>query len=249
VPVFTKSDFLKVDSSNRSAEDEHPTTTIYTMASTTTDKSAGRVLLPPTINPTRYDLNFTPDLTNYTFSGITTIEVTTTNDVSGKEIVMHAKELCFASASFVVKSGSCEGKEEAVEINVNLKATTVTFNYQVRRFDGTDTRFESCFFVLATLPYVHLVLIVRSLYLWCTSQSRVKHRDCSWTVPTTTTLLAIVHRQTRDSSTTKWQASTEAATPTSTVSPKSWLQPSSKVSTPDVPSPAGMNLLGKQSLE
>eukprot|EP00970_Alexandrium_tamarense_P014381 scaffold4049_cov204-Alexandrium_tamarense.AAC.68 len=235
------------------------------MASTTTDKSAGRVLLPPTINPTRYDLNFTPDLTNYTFSGITTIEVTTTNDVSGKEIVMHAKELCFASASFVVKSGSCEGKEEAVEINVNLKATTVTFvfandipkeatlvltiNYQVRRFDGTDTRLESCFFVLATLPYVHLVLIVHSLYLCCTSQSRVKHRDCSWTVPTTTTLLAIVHRQTRDSSTTKWQASTEAATPTSTVSPKSWLQPSSKVSTPDVPSPAGMNLLGKQSLE
>lgn len=88
-------------------------------------KTAGRVLLPPTINPTRYSLHFTPDLANFTFSGVTTIELSTTKDVTGNEIKMHAKELCFASASFVVKGRS--EKEEAVEIRVNMKETTVIF--------------------------------------------------------------------------------------------------------------------------
>ena len=40
---------------------------------------------------------------------------------------MHAKELCFASASFVVKGGDGEKKKDAEEIHVNFKATTVTF--------------------------------------------------------------------------------------------------------------------------
>lgn len=40
---------------------------------------------------------------------------------------MHAKELCFASASYVVKNGSGEEEVLADEINVNMKETTVTF--------------------------------------------------------------------------------------------------------------------------
>lgn len=91
-------------------------------------KAAGRVLLPPTINPTRYSLHFTPDLANFTFSGVTTIELATTQDVTGNEIKMHAKELCFANASFAVK-GHAE-REEAVEIRVNMKETTVIFVFE-----------------------------------------------------------------------------------------------------------------------
>ena len=41
---------------------------------------------------------------------------------------MHAKELCFASASYVVK-GSSE-REDAVEIRVNMKETTVAFVFE-----------------------------------------------------------------------------------------------------------------------
>ena len=89
-------------------------------------KTAGRVLLPPTINPIRYDLKFTPDLENFTFSGETTIEVTTSADV-GNDITMHAKELCFATASYAVKGESGEEVHEVEEIRANMKATTVTF--------------------------------------------------------------------------------------------------------------------------
>ena len=89
-------------------------------------KTAGRVLLPPNINPIRYDLKFTPDFENFTFVGDTTIEVETTSSDVGKSIKMHAKELCFASASYKVKGG--DGTEHEVEeIRVNPKETTVTF--------------------------------------------------------------------------------------------------------------------------
>ncbi|KAL3801383.1 hypothetical protein HJC23_006993 [Cyclotella cryptica] len=96
---------------------------------TMSSKAAGRVLLPPTINPTRYSLHFTPDLASFTFSGVATIELATTKDASWNEIMMHAKELCFANASFVVK-GRTE-REEAVEIRVNMKETTVTFIFEM----------------------------------------------------------------------------------------------------------------------
>ena len=91
----------------------------------TTSKAEGRVLLPSYINPIRYDLKLTPDFENFTFSGHTSIEVTTSDGV-GSEITMHAKELCFASASYVVKGGDGQ-KCNAEEIRVNMKSTTVTF--------------------------------------------------------------------------------------------------------------------------
>ena len=94
------------------------------------NKAAGRVLLPLTINPIRYDVKLTPDLENYTFSGVTTIELSTTADVNTSDIVMHAKELCFANASYIVKgSGTTEIVHEAEEITINSKSTTVSFGF------------------------------------------------------------------------------------------------------------------------
>ena len=91
-------------------------------------KAEGRVLLPSTIVPTRYDLKLTPDLEAFTFNGDITIELTTSADLEKdcKEIVMHAKELCFISASFVVAGAAAV---EAEEIRDNKKATTVTFSF------------------------------------------------------------------------------------------------------------------------
>jgi puromycin-sensitive aminopeptidase len=97
--------------------------------STDKDKKAeGRVLLPSTIVPTRYDLKLTPDLEAFTFKGEISIELETSADLDGdcNEIVMHAKELCFISASYRV-SGNESPAVEAQEINDNKKATTVTF--------------------------------------------------------------------------------------------------------------------------
>ena len=93
------------------------------------NKAAGRVLLPLTINPIRYDVKLTPDLENYTFSGVTTIEVSTTADVNTSDIVMHAKELCFANASYIVKGGKDTTVHEAEEITINSKSTTVSFGF------------------------------------------------------------------------------------------------------------------------
>lgn len=91
-------------------------------------KAAGRVLLPPTINPTHYALSLTPDLPAHTFAGTAVISLTTSSDVSGSEIQLHAKELCLASASYVVKGGA--DKREAVEIRDNKKETVVTFVFE-----------------------------------------------------------------------------------------------------------------------
>ena len=89
-------------------------------------KAEGRILLPSSINPTRYDIKLTPDFENYTFTGHTAIEVQTTNDIATNEITMHSKELCYKSASYIVKDG--DGTiYKADEIRVNFKATTVSF--------------------------------------------------------------------------------------------------------------------------
>mmetsp|Transcript_7191 Transcript_7191/g.14760 ORF Transcript_7191/g.14760 Transcript_7191/m.14760 type:complete len:905 (-) Transcript_7191:134-2848(-) len=110
------------------------------MTSSSSDKAAGRVLLPSTINPTRYDLKFTPHFENFTFTGESSIELTTTSNLHDsaangekcREITLHSKELCFASASYVVvktnREESPEGAAfEAEEIRVNNKMHTVTF--------------------------------------------------------------------------------------------------------------------------
>lgn len=86
--------------------------------STAEKKSEGRVLLPHTIVPSRYDIKLEPDLSSFTFNGEVSILLTTSDDLDAdcKQIVMHAKELCFITASFVEeKAGS--SKVEAEEVS------------------------------------------------------------------------------------------------------------------------------------
>ena len=94
-----------------------------TSSSDNADKAAGRVLLPSSITPTRYDLDLIPDLEAFTFSGVCKIQLSTTSNVSGKDIQMHAKELCFTNASFTVVGGD----DAAVECEEVSADTVVCF--------------------------------------------------------------------------------------------------------------------------
>jgi aminopeptidase N len=73
----------------------------------------------------------TPDLEAFTFAGtceITfTVDATKLNDENSKEITLHAKELCFASAEYIVLDDTTSTPVPADEILVNVKATTVKF--------------------------------------------------------------------------------------------------------------------------
>ena len=67
-------------------------------------KSAGRVLLPTYVTPTKYDLKITPDMVNYTFQGVVSICMTCSapaTEADAKRITLHANELLFETASFV----------------------------------------------------------------------------------------------------------------------------------------------------
>jgi len=98
--------------------------------------SDGRVVLPSTIIPSRYDIKITPDLDAFTFTGEMVVKLSTSADIAKDccEIVMHAKELCFVSASYVVVGGE-DGESEsengasfaAEQMNDHKKATTITF--------------------------------------------------------------------------------------------------------------------------
>jgi hypothetical protein len=50
----------------------------------------------------RYDLIITPDLDAFTFQGEVSIALTTSAECATNEISLHAKELCFISAKYVV---------------------------------------------------------------------------------------------------------------------------------------------------
>ena len=85
-------------------------------------KAEGRVLLPDYAKPERYDLKVTPDMVNYTFEGLVAIDMTTAAsipDADAKKITLHAKELLFRSAKFVVVDGGTEEKSvDAEEVSV-----------------------------------------------------------------------------------------------------------------------------------
>jgi len=90
------------------------------------DKTAGRVLLPSYVQPQTYDLKVVPDLKAYTFDGIVSITMTTSESFSeeeSKQITLHSKELMYRSAEF--KADGTVVKAD--EIRVNMKETTVTF--------------------------------------------------------------------------------------------------------------------------
>jgi hypothetical protein len=70
----------------------------------------------------RYDLVITPDLEAFTFNGEVKIDLDVSADVTGNQITMHSKELCFISASFVDLSGVVQAAEE-----VRIHFRRVTF--------------------------------------------------------------------------------------------------------------------------
>jgi puromycin-sensitive aminopeptidase len=95
------------------------------------DKTAGRVLLPAHVVPTRYDLALTPNIEAFTFTG--TVDITfridgsLLNETNNKSITLHAKELLFSTASYHLLDGPDATPVTAEQMNVNLKATTVEF--------------------------------------------------------------------------------------------------------------------------
>ena len=87
----------------------------------TTDKTSGRVLLPDTIVPSRYDLTITPNLERFTFEGECKITLTTSSECDTNEVTLHAKELCFISAHYVVGDASPVEAQEVSVHSLSLK--------------------------------------------------------------------------------------------------------------------------------
>ena len=97
-----------------------------TPSSAKAQKAQGRVLLPDYAKPERYDLKVTPDLVNYSFDGIVSIDMTTAASIpeaDAKKITLHAKELLFRSAKFVYSDGKEEKTVAADEVSrvVNME--------------------------------------------------------------------------------------------------------------------------------
>lgn len=91
---------------------------------TKSSKAAGRVLLPSEVVPVRYDIKLKPNLETFTFDGEESIDIDVSSDAVNS-VTLHAKELCFISASYTPQN---KGETmEATEINLNIKATTVKF--------------------------------------------------------------------------------------------------------------------------
>lgn len=120
----------------------------------TSDKAAGRVLLPSGITPSRYDITLTPDLTNFTFTGVTTIQLQTAADISTSTIQLHAKELCFASASYTILND--DTIHTAEEISTNTKSTVASFTFPTPL--PANCKLKSAYFT--TIFYVILFLLV-----------------------------------------------------------------------------------------
>uniref|UniRef100_A0A7S1XT33 Aminopeptidase n=1 Tax=Phaeomonas parva TaxID=124430 RepID=A0A7S1XT33_9STRA len=84
------------------------------------DKAAGRVVLPPCLEPTKYILKITPDMERFVFDGEMSVELDCREATS--EVVVHSKELHIREAC-VEHDG---GVANAVGISYDLKLTTCT---------------------------------------------------------------------------------------------------------------------------
>lgn len=92
-------------------------------------KRAGRVLLPDYVMPTKYDLKLTPDLKQFTFEGVVSIDmITSENAGEHNTIVLHAKELLFKSAKFQVgdKTVTAEEVSEQEDSMPKIRTKTMT---------------------------------------------------------------------------------------------------------------------------
>ena len=77
----------------------------------------------------RYDIKLTPDLEKFTFQGEVSVKLETTADLNDcKSIVMHAKELCFISATLAVEEegfASMEVQEVRNDVKVSSWETYI----------------------------------------------------------------------------------------------------------------------------
>lgn len=78
-----------------------------------------------------YDLQLTPDLEAFTFTGVCDItfrvDASKLNNENSQKITLHAKELCFASAEYTAADDN--NAVPAESIFCDLKAKTVTFTF------------------------------------------------------------------------------------------------------------------------
>ena len=82
------------------------------------------VMLPPNVRPVRYDLTLTPDLTEFTFRGIQTVEIEVLEPTSA--VVLNAAELEIQSCRLSLRDGS---SRTPVEIRLKEAEETVTFRF------------------------------------------------------------------------------------------------------------------------
>ena len=102
--------------------------TMTTRTTSSEEKAKGRVLLPICVVPVRYDLTLTPNLQSFTFDGVVEIVLTTTDGV-GNEITLHAKELMFKSAKYVVKGDEAKAiPVDCQEVRAMIFTETVSSN-------------------------------------------------------------------------------------------------------------------------
>ncbi|GMI25629.1 hypothetical protein TeGR_g13324, partial [Tetraparma gracilis] len=92
------------------------------------------VLLSPDVEPIRYDVSLTPDMSKFTYEGSTEVSVTVVNRTS--TISMHAKELAFWSCSYTPAGGS---PQQAKGIELDVRATTVAFVFAEPLLPGKGT--------------------------------------------------------------------------------------------------------------
>jgi puromycin-sensitive aminopeptidase len=86
------------------------------------EQDDGRVLLPPTVEPSHYAIRLEEmDLKHFTYRGEEVITVQVLEETSS--VTLHSKELSVSEVSFVGSTGT---KVEAVSISFDLKLTTLT---------------------------------------------------------------------------------------------------------------------------
>ncbi|KAJ3295271.1 Aminopeptidase 2 mitochondrial [Borealophlyctis nickersoniae] len=86
-----------------------------------------REILPATVKPTHYNVNITPDLETFNFSG--TVEVSLNVNETTKQIVCNANELEIKSAKVTTSHVKTETSQDATNIAYDKKAETVTFDF------------------------------------------------------------------------------------------------------------------------
>lgn len=85
--------------------------------------------LPSTVSPVKYELELTPDLENFTFSGSETISLEISAPTG--EILLNAVDLTFASVHIAPKGQPTKHMAAQVKLDKEAERATLTFNEQL----------------------------------------------------------------------------------------------------------------------